>query len=354
MMPLLPQVLLAPLRLGLCVLFFVVADSLEASAAETGDHKGNGIADWTETVSYRMPEDAVTKDRVARAAQWLKGRLVLVSRRDSERPLSVIAWKDPTLDRSQANLLAGYLITDTLWSAKALKLFDPAASQEMERSLRRLGWYGNQLHDVLFHPVGNVLHCPADADFVHGFSLGRYSLADGRIVDLRVFRQKWDSRADEAYPRLFAEHALYRVLDDYWHGRREQARHRVLEIINGQRTAKTHDRIFWDDQADILVDDVTRADWLAFRQDQRPACRHYTFKSGLLLYAVRLLGLEKNLGSRLGNVRRRLWSAQIESGGVAHYVDVRSDGTATAGLDPTGEASAIAILAEVVDAKRPP
>jgi hypothetical protein len=46
-----------------------------------------------------------------------------------------------------------------------------------------------------------------------------------------------------------------------------------------------------------------------------------------------------------------MWSAQTKSGGVAHFVDVRANGEGTAGREPTGEASAIAILAETVEAR---
>jgi hypothetical protein len=333
------------LLIGPC--FLAIASSTRGDEAP----RENQAAAWQDAVAYRMPEDAVTKGRVTRAADWLKGHLVSISRPDGECPIRAIAWKDPTLEPARPELLAGYVITDTLWSAKALKIFDSAASQEMERSLQRLGWYGNGLHDVLFHPLDKILHCPADPDPVHGFSLGRFPTADGRTVDLRVFRQKWDPDFDVGHPRLFAEHAVYQALFDYWQGRQEQARRRILEIIEDNRTSDAQRRIFWYGQAGILVDYVNLQEWLAFRRAERSACRHYTFKLGLLLYAVRLLGMEHDIGTPLGGMKQRLWNAQTASGGVAHFVDVRSDGRATAGLHPTGEASAIAILAEVVEAK---
>ena len=76
---------------------------------------------------------------------------------------------------------------------------------------------------------------------------------------------------------------------------------------------------------------------------------HFTFKLGVLLYAVRLLGMEREIGPPLRIMSSRLWGAQTESGGLAHFVDVRLDGKSTKGRDPTGEASAISILAEVVE-----
>ena len=107
-------------------------------------------------------------------------------------------------------------------------------------------------------------------------------------------------------------------------------------------------------EARILVDFVNHKDWLAFHDGDRPACRHYTFKLGVLLYAIRLLGLEREIGAPLAGMKRRLWGAQAESGGVAHFVDVRrDDGASTIGRQPTGEATAIAILSEVVEAAHP-
>jgi len=317
---------------------------------------GDKGAAWRDAVVYRMPGYEVTKARAAHAADWLKGHLVSVSRRAGESPLLVIAWKDPTLEPRDPNCLAGYLIDDTLWSAKALKLFDPVAAQEMESGLQRAGWYGNGLHDVLFHPLKKLLHCPADSDFVHGYSLGRFPAADGRMVDLRVFRQKWDAKFDVGHPQLFAEHAVYRAIFDYWQGREDQARRRIRDIIRPRSAGPESCAagcIFWDREAQILVDRVNLEDWFAIQKGERPVCRHYTFKLGLLIYAIRLLGMEHDLGAPLTGMKERLWSAQTQSGGVAHFVDVQTGGSATAGRGSTGEATAIAILAEVIKLRRP-
>jgi hypothetical protein len=306
----------------------------------------------SDAVTYKMPTDAAVRSRVTRSANWLRKHVVSVTRTGDAIPIRVIAWKDPTLEPVDPKLLAGYAITDTLWAAKALTLFDPAASHEMEDSLRRLGWPGNGLHDVLFHPLDKILHRSADADVVHGFSLGRYPIADGQTVDVRVFRQKWDASYDVGHPLLFAEHAVYRALHDFWQGRSREARRRVLDVTLENRTAIVPDHVFWDPTAGVLVDFVNHGDWLAFQDGRRAVCRHYTFKLGVLLYAIRLLGLEEEVGAPLKGMKERLWSAQTPSGGLAHFVDVRTDGTLTTGRQPTGEASAIAILAEVVEARR--
>ena len=69
---------------------------------------------------------------------------------------------------------------------------------------------------------------------------------------------------------------------------------------------------------------------------------------GVLLYAIRLLGLESEVGPRLDRMRQRLWDAQTESGGVAHFIELHPEDSIIAISDPTGEATSIAILAEVV------
>ena len=48
-------------------------------------------------------------------------------------------------------------------------------------------------------------------------------------------------------------------------------------------------------------------------------------------------------------MKERLWWAQLANGGLAHFVDVRLDGTATPGQDATGEATAIAIRTEALE-----
>jgi hypothetical protein len=62
--------------------------------------------------------------------------------------------------------------------------------------------------------------------------------------------------------------------------------------------------------------------------------------------------MEDEVGSPLERMEERLWDAQRESGGMAHFVDIRSDKTATPGMHATGEATAVAIPAKVVEARR--
>jgi hypothetical protein len=330
------------LRAGPLAVLALFATGSAVSAQEERDG-------WRDSVAYDLPEAPATKGRVTRAAEWLTRHTVTVSRPADGRSIRVIAWKDPTLAPDEPKLLAGYVITDTLWAAKALKPFDSEAASEIERGLRQLGWYGNGLHDVLFHPVDRMLHRSADQDMIHGHSLGRFSIAGGRSVDLRVFRQKWDADYEVGHPLLFAEHAAYQGICDFWKGRKEEARRRIVGIVRDDRSTSPQDHVFWDRQAGILVDYVNREDWPRFERGEIPTCRHYSFKLGVLLYAIRLLGMEEDIGPSLEAMKRRLWSAQADDGGVAHFIDVRRDGVATPGrLNATGEASAIAILAETV------
>jgi len=306
---------------------------------------------WSDAVCFSLPEDSVTKDRVTRAGDWLKRHVVRVQLPGEREAFPVIAWKDPTLEPEDPKLLAGYVITDTLWAAKALKAANPVLSREIEAGIRRLGCAGNGLHDVLFHRLEKILHCPADEDFVHGHSLGRFSIAGGRTVDLRVFRQKWDPAYDVGHPMHFTEHAVYRALHDFWHGRKAEARRRIKGAIEDSRVTDPQDQLFWDNRTQTIVDHVNRNDWITFARGERPDCRHYTFKLGVLLYAIRIMGMERYVPFEA--MRDRLWSAQTESGGVAHFVDIKGDGTATPSVDSTGEASAIAILVETVVPPKP-
>jgi len=75
----------------------------------------------------------------------------------------------------------------------------------------------------------------------------------------------------------------------------------------------------------ILVDDVNYEEWLGIRRGDKPVCRHFTFKLGVLLYAIRLPGLDLEIGPRLDHLKHRLWGAQTESGGVAHFVEVQGE-----------------------------
>ncbi|WP_197491061.1 hypothetical protein [Planctomyces sp. SH-PL62] len=260
--------------------------------------------------------------------------------------MHVVAWNDPTLDPDDPKRLAGYLITDTLWSAEALRPIDAAASAELSRTLQSLDWTGNGLQDVLFHPVERMLHRSDDEDPVHGHSLGVFPVAGGRTVDVRVMRQRWDAGYEAGHPTLFAEHAVYQALHDFWKGRTEEARRRIVGVV---RKDGPDDPIFWDADSGILVDHADREDWERFRKGVRPSCRNASFKLGVLLYAIRLMGMEAEIGASVDGMRKRLWSAQSNDGGVAHFVEIRRGEEGKPDRSgATGEATSIAILAETI------
>jgi hypothetical protein len=301
-------------------------------------------------VSYRLPDDPAVRERALRAGGWLTRHLVTVTAPGGVGPVRVVAWKDPTLAPDDPGLLAGYLITDTLWAAEALRPIEAATSRSIVEGLERLGWARNGLHEVLFRPVGVLLVRPDDEDWMHGASLGHARIGGGpNRVDLRVFRQRRDDAYDVGHPLLFAEHAVFRALDDAWKGRPDDARRRLLAAIADSRSTDPSDSIFWDPEARVLVDHVTLDDWKALREGTRPAIWHYSFKLGTLLHAIRLLGLEGDVpAATLAGMRDRQWSSQQEDGVIPHFVEVRRDGTASSAPGGTGEATAIAILSETV------
>jgi hypothetical protein len=306
-----------------------------------------GLARAEDRVAYAMPGGEEARARVEAAAGWLVRHLRRAELR-GVGPVEVVAWKDPTLNPGVREELAGYLITDTLWASRALRALEPGVAAGIEAGLERVGWSGNGLHEVLFRPVGRLLHAPDDEDYVHGHSLGVYAAGGGVGVDVRVFRQRWDARFAEGHPVLFAEHAVFRALEDHWAGRGEEARAGLRAAMRDDRGTDAGDRIWWDAESGIVVDRVNIEEWDEFRRGGRATCRHYTFKLALLMYAIRVVGLEGEYAAELEGMRARLWGAQHADGGLAHFVDVRRGGVAEAAPDATGEATALAILVETV------
>ncbi len=300
----------------------------------------------SESIDWRRPLDSVIDQRCERVIGWIKRHTREVTLANNQA-MAVVAWKDPTLDADKRDQLAGYLITDTLWSAHAVIPFDPAFGQHLLDGLQKIGWTQNHLHEVLFEKVDGLWHCPADDDFVHGHSLGIFSTTNAHSVDLRVFRHRFDPAFDVGHPTLFAEHAVYRALQEFWTGQPEQARSRIRDII-----APTDKSIIrWDSHHHLVLDEVHRAEWSAWKRKPTGPFKHYSFKGGLLLYAMRAFQMDREYPEIAKDLSHRLWSAQNRDGGIAHYVDVYPDGRSTPAPDATGEACGIAILAETVTVK---
>jgi hypothetical protein len=309
---------------------------------------GGALASEAEipSLTFILPDDPATQERCRQAASWIERRIHDVVVIPDQPPIAVVAWKDPTLHPDQPRTLAGYLITDTLWAAAAIEPFYPVAARRLKEGLARLGRQTNQLHEVIFQPVGRIEHRPDDPDFVHGHSLGIFRVEGDWSIDVRVFQHRWDPAFDLGHPTLFAEHAVYRSMDDFWKGRPEAGRSRLQNILNHDPGSAPIIR--WQSSPGVVVDEVNREEWTQFESRQRPLFRNYTFKAALLYYSMKVLGLTAKFPDQANQIRQRIWSAQRPDGGIAHFVDIQSDGTTLPAQDSTGEASAIAILAEMV------
>lgn len=296
-----------------------------------------------------LPTDSESRTAVINASEWLmrhvrKGRLVI---RGSERTVSLIAWKDPTLEPDLTDRLAGYAITDTLWSSYALSLTDLKIAQELTDSLKTLNCLSNSLHEVIWQPVKTLSHKPVDADMVHGRSLG--IMSSGEVtVDVRSFTMQADPDFAVGHPMLFAEHAVYQALHDFRSGDPELSKNRIRKIFKpdlGDSEAHIH----WDAQRGLLLDYVIKSDYQKLLAGETNICRQYSFKLAVLLYAARLLGMESEFQTELGEIDQTLLSVQLPSGGMPHFFDLdAASGASKACPDATGEATAIFILAESV------
>ena len=102
------------------------------------------------------------------------------------------------------------------------------------------------------------------------YSLGRFPVDGDRTVDLRVFRQKYDAKYEVGHPLLFAEHAVYQALFEFWEGRKAEARRRILGVVKDERSTDPTDRIFWDRNAGILSTTSPGTSGSASRRERLP------------------------------------------------------------------------------------
>lgn len=130
-----------------------------------------------------FPDDADAHNAVVSAANWLTKhvRHGKLNREGHEYSVSVIAWKDPTLNPELPKQLAGYAITDTLWASYALTLTNPDVAKELHDSLDGLDCLGNSLHEVIWQRIESIRHKPIDPDIVYGKSIGIISSGDETI-----------------------------------------------------------------------------------------------------------------------------------------------------------------------------
>lgn len=302
-----------------------------------------------------FPDDVDTHNAVVSASNWLTKhvRHGKLNREGRECSVSVIAWKDPTLNPELPKQLAGYAITDTLWASYALTLTNPEVAKELHDSLDRLDCLGNSLHEVIWQRIESIRHKPIDSDIVHGKSIGIISSGD-ETVDIRTFTLSADRDFEVGHPLLFAEHAAYQSLYEYRLGKEESARARLRKIFQRKQGAANDEisaeqLIRWDQNRGLLIDYVTESEYAKLLKGETASCRQYTFKLAVLLYACERLGLKREFPDEFELMHRQLSAAQLPSGGVSHFYDVDlSKKRITPGPDATGEATAIFMLAKTV------
>lgn len=301
----------------------------------------------SDQVELRLSSEEGSKSRVSRASEWLVKHIVRGTlKNDSELgPLTLVAWQDASLSPNDKNALAAYAITDSLWAFRSLSLQFPGHAEEIRKSLQRLNCLQNNLHDVLFQPVRMIHHRSDDDDIVHGYLIGTFRSGD-KTISVRSFRMRCDADYNVGHPALFVEHAVYQSLFHYWNGESELAKDHLKSVFAS--AANPRPAIFWDRERAILVDHVTADEHRRLTAKQATECRQFTFKLALIVYAVRLMKLDVADESILRQMRNTLWSAQVEPGGLSHFIVTNSDGKNIPSPDATAEATAIAILSETI------
>ena len=310
---------------------------------------------WQDAVSFGIAAEHTAQ--VSRAVAWLQARTLRLQLPFGDLPL--VVWNDPTLEPQPA---VAYLMTDSLWTAKALGPYDPDLADALGDALLSLGWYGNGLADTLFHAVGEPAHAPTSSDAVHGTALGSCALAAGAgSAQLRVPEVAVDPGWTAGNSAQFIDSAVYTALADFHVGKHVQALARLRDAIEDTGGA---DAMFWDAERRVLIDQASRCDYDAATQRASQACPVRTacaadsceihvasLKLGLLLYAARVTGLEREPGPAqvLSSMRSRLWEGQLESGGIPHALHYAPDGRFLGASDATGEATALAVLAFSLD-----
>jgi hypothetical protein len=273
-------------------------------------------------------DDVDTDNAVVSAANWLTKhvRHGKLNREGREYSVSVITWKDPTLNPELPKQFAGYAITDTLWASYALSLTNPEVAKKLHDSLERLDCLGNSLHEVIWQRIDSIRHKPIDPDIVHGKSIGIISSGD-ETIDIRTFTLSADRDFEIGHPLLFAEHAAYQSLYEYRLGKEESARERLRKIFQRKQGAAKDDtsaeqHIRWDQDRGLLIDYVTDSEYAKVLRGDSSSCRQYTFKLAVLLYACERLGLKREFPDEFELMHRQLSAAQLPSGGVSHFYDV--------------------------------
>lgn len=294
--------------------------------------RGSRTSVWTTRPTFSAVTNPAGLVNQQNALNWLVLHIANLSLPQGNGNL--VAWNDATL----GNARVAYLLTDNLWAQHALMPYDSLGLWSTIRSsLSRNGFYGNGLHDALFHDVGATAHQPLDTDPVHGRLLGTCGASDGIDTQVRVPTMGVSASWTNGQTSQFIDSAVYEAMDQLWSGQRAAARDRMLALVarNG-----ADDRMFWDSSRRMLVDVANRADY------DRGVFTAASFKLGLVLYALRALGLSI---AAVPDMQRRLGEAQLANGGVAHGVTYDSSNRVRTRSGATGEATSIAILAHTIN-----
>lgn len=315
---------------------------------------------WTMEPQFHVTTGEYSS-QVAAAIDWLRANTLDVDLPSGRFPL--VVWDDPTLAPEST---VAYLMIDTLWASKALEPYEPDLASRMERGLVSVGWYGNGLADTLFHGYAEPAHRTTSVDVAHGTLLDRCAirapaLEGARVAQLRVPEQVVDPAWTSGNSAQFVDSAVYTALSDHWNGRTADARDRLRELIV---RSSTEDVMFWDIERWVMVDQAARCEYDAFVGTCSSRCAACTpcgdgescfyynasYKLGLVLYAARVTGLASELLVQpyLAQMELRLWEGQNDDGGVPHAIYYAAPGSYYLSSGATGEATAIAVLAETV------
>lgn len=314
--------------------------------------KGVFGVEWQDRVDFeKVSPQSDHSENVEKAIDWLKRHTWELHLAGDVSIISVIAWYDPTLhpgcdicaDENSYNCaFAAYMVTDTLWASKALAPYYPEIAENLHRGLMALKRYGNGLHEVLFHPIeGGLLgHLPMFG--VHGTRIGS-CLSSGRELELRTLEILPNS-IDQAQS---CETQVYEALQAFWEGHEEEGRERIREAYH----SGPGDSCYWDTINKVFVDAATLYVTKNLLDcDPDGSCfANATFKLGVFLYAVHVMGMEAEFADQLPILEERLWDAQHQdgdmAGGMAHIVLYRNGEEPQPLCGATGEATSIAVLA---------
>lgn len=271
---------------------------------------GTYFEDWTPQVTFTASEP------VEPGIEWLMDNLYSIP-----YPFAfnfadkwVIGFWDPSLTTDEVDvpynvrtlpgynlpaedIRAAYLITDTLWGLWAIDPYIPMLAAGMRETLIDLGWYGNGLHEVIFHsvagagaalPFRNSKDDGARGDRMHGEWLADCNYWNEKQIYLHVFKMV---PGYEGFEDLFTEMAVFQAFHEWWNGNHSAAISRIKAAV---RNDGGNDVMFWDDvRGGVVVDNYAMTvddQWNRWVNYPRQFSNS-TFKTALLVYALRFMNI---------------------------------------------------------------